>query len=98
MALTDGYSVLLSSISFFPDGLMLDREVLEGIFLCFWRTVSLLREESAFWGFSNCIILQSQEERLPLDLSLCVSANVPTGECWGSPGEDGSLLLPLSCS
>ena len=45
MALTDGYSILLSSVSFFPNGLMFDREVLEAIFLYFWRTVSLLREE-----------------------------------------------------
>lgn len=96
MALTDGYSILLSSVSFFPNGLMFDREVLEGIFLYFWKTVFLLREESAFWGFSNHIILQSREERLSLGLSTCVSASVPMGECRGSPGEDGSLLLPLS--
>lgn len=88
MALIDGYSVLLSSISFFPDGLML---------LYFWRTVSLLREESAFWGFSNYIILQSEKEQMAWGFYMCVSASVLMGEHPGSPGESGSLLLPLSC-
>ncbi|KAM6270950.1 uncharacterized protein M6G45_002771 [Spheniscus humboldti] len=77
MALTDSYSIFLSSVSFFPDGLMFDKEVLERIFFYFWRTVSLLREEPAFWGFSNHIILQSQEEWLSLGLSTSVSASVP---------------------
>lgn len=96
MALTGSYSVLLSSISFFPDGFLFDWEVLGGILLYFWRTLSLLGEESAFWGFTNLIVLQSQDEWLPLGLFTCVSGSALMDECRGSP-EDGSLLLPLSC-